>query len=186
MNDEVSVAQLHERAQWPEAPSAARSRFGVVAVMLAVVLGCVLAALLVHIGAEEQRADSSDAAFNMPHGPKGGLAGGGVPPTPEQTEVTGTSTSITVTNEAPPTERTNELPWITHHQRTNTVTVTGSVTTSVKTTESAAPPARPSGDKGGSGSTTSPHHPSTPTPSHTTTQTSPPCVLNLICLPAGH
>jgi hypothetical protein len=175
VNDEVSVTEL-DRERWPESPYAERSRFRVVMVMLAVVLGCGLAALLVHIGSEQQQADGHDSAvFNLPHAPTGGLAGGGVPASEYPTEVTGTSTSITVTNEAPPTGSTG-FPWTTHQRKPSTVTVTESPS-QPRLTESAAPP--PPATSSGNGGA-----PGTPTTSagapHTSTQPAPPCILGIL------
>lgn len=101
MNDEVSVAELLEREGRTEVdPAAPKGRTQVVAVMLAVVLGCGLAALLVHFGAQNPRADSP-ALIDLPHGPTGGLAGGGVPSVLDPNkEVTGTNTRLVVTNQS--------------------------------------------------------------------------------------
>lgn len=166
MNDEAAVTELIDRDGWPEAPSTAGSRFRVGVAMVAVVLGCGLAALLVHIGSEQQRADSPNSTtFDLPHGPSGGLAGGGVPASPERTtEITGTSTRITVTNEPPPT-LVNGLPWATPQHPTSTVTVTQPPTRgSTSTTTSTAPPSSTGGGTGGRGddssAATSPNAPS--------------------------
>ena len=97
MNDEVSVAELLEREGWGEPPSKPNGRVRVVAVMLAVVLGCGLAALLVHFGSQSTQADGT--LFQLPHGPTGGLAGGGVPAEPPSgTEITNGNTTVVVTN----------------------------------------------------------------------------------------
>ncbi|HET6500102.1 MAG TPA: hypothetical protein VFG87_04980 [Amycolatopsis sp.] len=174
MNDEVSVTEL-DRERWAESPYAERSRFRVVMVMLAVVLGCGLAALLVHIGSEQQRADGPNSAvFNLPHGPTGGLAGGGVPASDYPTEVTGTSTRITVTNEAPPTGSTG-FPW-THHRKPSTITVT-QAPSQPRTTDSAAPPPPPT--SGGNGGAPVPPT-SSPVPPSSSTSPPPPCILGIL------
>ncbi|HKS46883.1 MAG TPA: hypothetical protein VJT49_17585 [Amycolatopsis sp.] len=182
MNDEVSVTELLEREGWPEeAPSAAASRFPVVMVMVAVVLGCGLAAILVHIGSSEQKADNTNpAVFDVPHGPPGGLAGGGVPATTDETEVTGTSSSITVTNEAAP-GGSNGLPWATRHRKTSTVTVTQEETQpSVTGSAGPPPPAKATGDHGGPGGNSPPN--SGPNPQGPTTKKS--CAIWVIlCIP---
>jgi hypothetical protein len=192
VNDEVVVTELMDREGWPEALSPARSRFRVVAVMLAVVLGCGLAALLVHLGSEERLTDNPNPAFDMPHGPSGGLGGGGVPPTPEETEVTASSTRIVVTDEPPPAG-SNGLPWAKLHRQTSTVTPTESPT-------NATPPSAPGGIAGGDGSPppnprpnpqpnppphTQPHTQPNPPPTSDIPPTSAECFFDLVCMPTG-
>lgn len=171
MNDEVSVTEVMELEGWPEAPSRASARFRIVAVMLAVVLGCGLAALLIHIGSAEQQADNpTPSLFDVPHGPSGGLAGGGVPASPEETtEVTGTSTSITVTNQAPPADAGETA----HRPEPSTVTESPTQSTT-RTTRSTAPsgPGDSGGDPGNGGGP--------PPPADPTTTTPPKCVINLL------
>ncbi|MEU4245940.1 hypothetical protein AB0F15_00860 [Amycolatopsis sp. NPDC026612] len=55
MNDEVSVAELLVREGWGDRPPSAGSRWRVVAVMLAVVVGCGAAAVLVAFGGHERQ-----------------------------------------------------------------------------------------------------------------------------------
>ncbi|TNC28224.1 hypothetical protein FG385_07330 [Amycolatopsis alkalitolerans] len=148
MNDEVSVAELLEREGWGEAQRKPGGRARVMAVMLAVVLGCGLAALLVHFGSMRSEADSP-SLVNLPHPPTGGLAGGGVPSGPAPSEVTGRNTTVVVTNQRPGDVGAgiNELPGRrpSRETATQTVTVTGSQsqqdgpnsTTSVTTTPTA-------------------------------------------------
>lgn len=128
MNDEVSVTELLEREGWGELDRKPNGRMRVVAVMLAVVLGCGLAAILVHFGSLNSEADSP-SVFNLPHAPTGGLAGGGVPATPTGSEITGLNTTVVVTNETE-VDGTglDGIPWHKHTRdtRTKTVTVTGS------------------------------------------------------------
>ncbi|WP_027945163.1 hypothetical protein [Amycolatopsis taiwanensis] len=181
MNDEVSVTEVMDRDGWPEAPSTASARFRVVAVMLAVVLGCGLAALLVHIAAEEQRADNSGpAVFDLSHGPRGGLAGGGVPASRGETTVTGTSTSITVTNQAPP-PGPNELPWTPRQSRPTTVTQSPT-----QPPAHSAPSTTPTGP-GGSGGDPGHGGGSPPPKSSPPSSSRPTCILDLlgICIPSG-
>jgi hypothetical protein len=165
VNDEVSVAELLDREGWGEPDRKPDGRMRVVAVMLAVVLGCGLAAILVHFGSQDSQADSP-SLFNLPHGPTGGLAGGGVPSSPTGSEVTGGNTTVVVTNETE-VEGTgiNGIPW---HKRawdtdTETVTVTGSADPGQDTTgsSSGAPSvtttptsAAPGGGHGGATSST--------------------------------
>jgi hypothetical protein len=172
VDDEVSVAELLEREGWRDAAPARSGRMRVVAVMLAVVLGCGLAALLVHFGSQHPETDS--APFTLPHGPTGGLAGGGVPASPNQAEVTGGNTSLVVTNESAP--GSDGIPWNTRRHQTSTQTVTvtesskprteTSTTPSVTTTESSHP-------GGGAPSPSNSSGTPTPTTSH--------CVL-FLCL----
>ncbi|MEV5720861.1 hypothetical protein AB0L41_43945 [Amycolatopsis mediterranei] len=58
MNDEVSVAELLVREGWGDRPGPGQSRWRVVAVMLAVIVGCGAAAALVAFGGKE-REDAS-------------------------------------------------------------------------------------------------------------------------------
>jgi hypothetical protein len=55
VNDEVSVAELLVREGWGDRPPPASSRWRVVAVMLAVVIGCGAAAVLVAFGGNERQ-----------------------------------------------------------------------------------------------------------------------------------
>jgi hypothetical protein len=179
VNDDVSVAALSDPEGRYDAPSSAASRFRVVAVMLAVVLGCGLAAILVHLASTEQRADDQGpSVFDVPHGPTGGLAGGGVPSSEDSTEVTDTSKRITVTNEAPPTGG-NGLPWATRRHPTSTVTVTRQ-SAQPSTTGVAPPPGNPrSGTNGPAGGGNS--SAKTPPPGDTTSTPPPgPCLLGLL------
>ncbi|WP_410587120.1 hypothetical protein [Amycolatopsis sp. lyj-23] len=55
MNDEVSVAELLVREGWGDRPGPGQSRWRVVAVMLAVIVGCGAAAALVAFGGKERQ-----------------------------------------------------------------------------------------------------------------------------------
>ncbi|KAA9154181.1 hypothetical protein FPZ12_032620 [Amycolatopsis acidicola] len=152
MYDEVSVTELLEREGWTPAERPRKKRLPTVAVMLAVIVGCGLAAVLVHFGAQDPQADSP-SLLNVPHLPTGGLAGGGIP-WDTGSEVTGTESSIVVTEEAPPqrsTTSTTSSRSRTRHTETSTVTVTGqsaeSSDSSVTTTN---------GNNPGSGTSSSP------------------------------
>jgi hypothetical protein len=59
VNDEVSVAELLVREGWGERPPPGSSRWRVVAVMLAVVIGCGTAAVLVAFGSGQVRQDAA-------------------------------------------------------------------------------------------------------------------------------
>ena len=175
MNDDVSVAELLEREGWREQPRSPRSRFQVMAVMLAVVLGCGLAAILVKVGADTQN-DTDSSLFTLPSGPTGGLAGGGVPGDPNTTERTNSSSRVVVTNESPGAEDGDDvIPWKTR-SRTSTATET------VTVTDSDQPPTSGAGAPSG---TTGPGQPGTPPDgsSTTSTRTPPSCVLVILCRP---
>lgn len=126
MHDEVSVAEILEREGWDEAGTKKNGRMRTMAVMFAVVMGCGLAALLVHFGSQAPQGDS--ALLGLPHPPPGGLAGGGVPSDPATTEVTATDTTVVVTEETTVGGTIGDgIPW---HSRTRassstTVTATG-------------------------------------------------------------
>ncbi|HJQ46663.1 MAG TPA: hypothetical protein VJ870_10125 [Amycolatopsis sp.] len=153
MNDEVSVAALLEREGWTEADPRPKGRMRVLAVMMAVVMGCGLAALLVHLGAADPQADSP-ALIDVPHGPTGGLAGGGVPSNPSRTEKTDSATSVVVTNQASPL--IVGVPWATTHSatKTETVTVTGSSVTSTANSKPETTTTTSAGPTGGNESST--------------------------------
>ncbi len=55
MNDEVSVAELLVREGWGDRPGPGQSRWRVVAVMLAVIVGCGAAAALVAFGGKDRQ-----------------------------------------------------------------------------------------------------------------------------------
>jgi hypothetical protein len=59
VNDEVSVAELLVREGWGDRPGPGQSRWRVVAVMLAVIVGCGAAAVLVAFGNGKVRQDAS-------------------------------------------------------------------------------------------------------------------------------
>ncbi|WP_410638114.1 hypothetical protein [Amycolatopsis sp. lyj-346] len=55
MNDEISIAELLVREGWGDRPGPGQSRWRVVAVMLAVIVGCGAAATLVAFGGKERQ-----------------------------------------------------------------------------------------------------------------------------------
>lgn len=179
MNDEVSVAELLEREGWTEQERKPRSRMQVVAVMMAVILGCGLAAILVKVGADTQPDDQA-AIFSLPHGPTGGLAGGGLPEQ-NSSERTNSSTHVVVTNESAGAEDGDDgIPWQTKsrtHTSTATVTVTDSGDPPTSGTETGTP-----ADPGQTGTTPSGGHTTNPTTT-TPTRPAPTCVLWIICRP---
>ena len=163
MNDEVSVAELMEREGWTEADRRPRGRLRVLAVMTAVVLGCGLAALMVHIGSHAPEADGP-SVLDMPHGPTGGLAGGGVPASPSPTERTDTESTVVVTNQAGPVFA--GVPWTTERSASRTKTVTETGPSVTPTTESKSETASTSSTAPGGGIESSTpgnaHPPTTP------------------------
>lgn len=175
MSDDVSVAELLEREGWTEQERTPRSRVQVVAVMLAVIVGCGLAAIMVKLGADAQT-DDSGAVYSLPHAPTGGLAGGGLPENRNTSQRTKTSTTVVVTNES--TGSAGEgIPWLTT-PRSSTRTETVATTTT--------PPGSPTepGDPS-TGGTTGPGDTGDPTDGTTTTRTRwtpPSCVLVIICV----
>ncbi|WP_236796626.1 hypothetical protein [Amycolatopsis sp. GM8] len=177
MNDEVSVAALLEREGWEEPRRRPNGRMRMTAVMLAVVLGCGLAALLVHFGSQSSEADSP-SVFNLPHPPTGGLAGGGVPSAPGASEVTATNTTVVVTNQAPGgvVAGINENPRRsrTTTSETTTVTVTDSTDPGVGDPAATGPSVTTTPATSGQASNSAPH-------STSPTRTSPTCILFLLC-----
>nr|WP_243869966.1 hypothetical protein [Amycolatopsis granulosa] len=166
-----------EREGRPEEARAPRSRFQVVAVMLAVVLGCGLAAILVKVGADTPTGPDS-ALVSLPAGPTGGLGGGGVPENPRTTERTNSSSRIVVTNEPRgPLEPGDGIPRSTKPgagTSTGTVTVTGSALPP----SSGTLPTPPSGTGSASQSGTPTGRTTTTTPPR---WTPPSCTLWIIC-----
>lgn len=130
MNDEVSVAELLVREGWGDRPEGGPSRWRVVAVMLAVVVGCGAAAVLVALsGKARQDASPVDQIQVIPFPqrttglggagqatdspPEGGTGGGDVVPgsgVPRQTvtEVPGTPRSTTSSTSDTPTTSTTD------------------------------------------------------------------------------
>jgi hypothetical protein len=130
VNDEVSVAELLVREGWGDRDAPGQSRWRVLAVMLAVVMGCGAAAVLVAFGGGKESQDASpvdqiqvipfpqrttglggaDQATDSP--PEGGTGGGDVVPgagvpretvteVPGSTPATESSTSETATTTTP-------------------------------------------------------------------------------------
>ncbi|MET8999318.1 hypothetical protein [Amycolatopsis sp. NPDC004169] len=179
MNDEVSVAELLVREGWGDGPGPGQSRWRVVAVMLAVIVGCGAAAALVAFGGN-QRQDASpvdqiqvipfpqrttglggaDQATDSP--PDGGIGGG-----------TGGDV-VTASNE---------------HRGTVTEVPGRDPATATGGTGTASPTATPSGSDPsatGTATTTPPGNPPPPSGSRpptptTTPRPEPSCILGIIC-----
>ncbi|MGW3996352.1 hypothetical protein ACWEF6_22920 [Amycolatopsis sp. NPDC004772] len=178
MNDEVSVAELLVREGWGDRPGPGQSRWRVVAVMLAVIVGCGAAAALVAFSGKERQDASpvdqiqvipfpqrttglggADQATDSP--PDGGIGGG-----------TGGDV-VTASNE---------------HRGTVTEVPGRDPATEPGSTGTATPTATPSGagpTTSGTATTTPPGnpppsggHPPAPT---TTPRSEPSCILGIIC-----
>lgn len=126
MNDEVSVAELLVREGWGDDESpAARSRWRVVAVMLAVVIGCGTAAVLVAFSGPPredaqqvdqirvipmpQRTTGLGGADQSTDSPNEGGVGGGTGDSPRGETQGGTTKTVghSVTSTAPSTQATS-------------------------------------------------------------------------------
>ncbi len=147
MNDEVSVAELLVREGWGERSGPGQSRWRVLAVMLAVVIGCGAAAVLVGLGGKGTQDASpvdqiqvipfpqrttglggADQATDSP--PEGGTGGGDVVPgvgVPRETVTEVPGTDPTTESSADPTT-------------TSTTPTSGDPTSSITPT-STTPPA---------------------------------------------
>ena len=150
MNDEVSVAELLEREGWTETDRRAQGKLRMMAVMLAVVIGCGLAAILVHIGSQAPQADAP-SVLDLPRGPTGGLDGGGVPPNPGSAKQTAGSSTVVVTNQAGPLQA--GVPWTTTGSTSTTGGATGSNVTPTTDSTPESAPTSSTESAGGNGST---------------------------------
>ncbi|WP_103354913.1 hypothetical protein [Amycolatopsis sp. CA-128772] len=179
MNDEVSVAELLVREGWGDRPGPGQSRWRVVAVMLAVIVGCGAAAALVAYGGNERQdaapvdqiqvipfpqrttgLGGADQATDSP--PDGGIGGGtGGDVVPASGEHRGTVTEVP--GRPSPTE-TSGAGAGTATPTTTQTGGAGSTTTPTATTTGHPPPS------GG--------HSPAPT---TTPRSEPSCVLLIIC-----
>ena len=178
MNDEISVAELLVREGWGDRPPDARSRWRVVAVMLAVVIGCGAAAVLVafsgHVRQDAEpvnriqvipmpnRTTGLGGADQATDSPSDGGVGGGTGGD-EHGTATGTGHAGTVT----------EVPG----RPDPTASATATPTTGTST-------GAPSSSQDPTGTTATPTSPrsSAPTPPPTTTPTRQCTVWILICL----
>ncbi|MFD9893922.1 hypothetical protein ACFWY9_31630 [Amycolatopsis sp. NPDC059027] len=168
MKHEVSVTELLEREGWGErVPPPPRSRWRVVAVMLAVVIGCGTAAVLVAFNGprhDNAKKDDQIGVIDMPHRTSG-AGGADESNTPETTEGGTGGGTVDTTSASSRTSTSGTTS-------SGTTTWTGATTpwpTTAGTTPRDDPPPRTTG------STTPP-----PTPPHTTTpttRTSEPCPI---------
>ncbi|MEV6829314.1 hypothetical protein [Amycolatopsis sp. NPDC051102] len=179
MNDEVSVAELLVREGWGDRPGPGQSRWRVVAVMLAVIVGCGAAAALVAFGGKERQDASpvdqiqvipfpqrttglggADQATDSPH--DGGIGGGtGGDVVPASGEHRGTVTEVPGRTSATETGSTGTA--------TPTATPTGGAGSSTPPTATTTPAGNPPPSGG---------HSPAPT---TTPRPEPSCVLLVIC-----
>ncbi|MEU4522913.1 hypothetical protein AB0F52_29895 [Amycolatopsis sp. NPDC024027] len=184
MNDEVSVAELLVREGWGDRPGPGQSRWRVVAVMLAVIVGCGAAAALVAFGGKEREdaapvdqiqvipfpqrttgLGGADQATDSP--PDGGIGGGtGGDVVTASNEHRGTVTEVPGRN--PATETAGPGPGT--GPATPTATPSGSGP-SASGTSTVTPTGNPPPAGGHS-----------PTPAPTTTPRTPTsCILGIIC-----
>jgi hypothetical protein len=182
VNDEVSVAELLVREGWGDRPGPGQSRWRVVAVMLAVIVGCGAAAALVAFGGKERQdaapvdqiqvipfpqrttgLGGADQATDSP--PDGGIGGGtGGDVVTASNEHRGTVTEVPGRN--PATETTGA--GVGTGTATPTATPSGSAPSAT-----GSPTPTPTGNPPPSGG-----RPPTPT---TTPRSEPPCILGIIC-----
>jgi hypothetical protein len=158
VDDEVSVAELLVREGWGDDESpAARSRWRVVAVMLAVVIGCGTAAVLVAFnGTPRQDAEQVDQIRVIPmpdrttglggadqstDSPGEGGVGGGTGDSPGSTRTTHT-VGHNVTSTAPPSETPTSAPPVTSGTSSPFAPTSGPATSETPT-QQPAPPAPP-------------------------------------------
>ncbi|GLY40969.1 hypothetical protein Amsp01_069920 [Amycolatopsis sp. NBRC 101858] len=166
MNDEVSVAELLVREGWGDRSGTGQSRWRVLAVMLAVVIGCGAAAVLVGLsGKGTENASPVDQIQVIPF-PQRTTGLGGAGQATDSPPEGGTGGGDVVPGAGVPRETVTEVP--------------GRTTTTESSTESATPTTTPtSGAPGSSVTPTSTppggHHPTT------TPAPPPPSCLLIIC-----
>lgn len=180
MNDEVSVAELLVREGWGDRPGPGQSRWRVVAVMLAVIVGCGAAAVLVAFGGKDRQDASpvdqiqvipfpqrttglggADQATDSPR--DGGIGGGtGGDVVPASGEHRGTVTEVPGRNPATPSSATG----------TGTATPTGTPSGSEPSATGTPTPTSPGNVPPSGGHSPAPA---------TTPRSEPPCLLGIIC-----
>jgi hypothetical protein len=165
VNDEVSVAELLVREGWGERSGPGQSRWRVLAVMLAVIIGCGAAAVLVGLGGKgTENASPVDQIQVIPF-PQRTTGLGGVGQATDSPPEGGTGGGDVVPGAGVPRETVTEVP--------------GRTPATESSTESTTPTTPTSGAPGGSVTpTTTP-----PGGQHPTTTPAPPrpsCIL-IIC-----
>ncbi|MBE1499246.1 hypothetical protein H4696_006346 [Amycolatopsis lexingtonensis] len=169
MNDEVSVAELLVREGWGERAGPGQSRWRVLAVMLAVVIGCGAAAVLVGLGGKGTPDASAVDQIQVIPFPQRTTGLGGADQATDSPPEGGTGGGDVVPGSGVPRETVTEVP--------------GKPTTTESSADSTTPTTTPtSGDPSGSVTTTpattggqQPTRPAPPAPPKPTT-----CLL-IIC-----
>lgn len=180
VNDEISVAELLVREGWGDSPPPASSRWRVVAVMLAVVIGCGAAAVLVAFGGKTRQDDASpvDQIQVIPFPQRTTGLGGADQATdsPSDGGIGGGTGGDVVTAAGEHRGTVTEVPGRTPTSQSSSDTGTGTPTTPTTTTDLQPP--------GGSVTTTTPPaggHPSTPTPKPPQQPPKPTTCFLIIC-----
>lgn len=165
MNDEVSVAELLVREGWGDRPESGQSRWRVLAVMLAVVMGCGVAAVLVGLsGKGTQDASPVDQIKVIPF-PQRTTGLGGADQATDSPPEGGTGGGDVVPGVGVPRETVTEVPGTTPTTESSTDTTTTTTPTSGAPGTTVTPTSTPPGG----------HHPvATPPPPR------PTCIL-IIC-----
>lgn len=171
MNDEVSVAELLVREGWGERSGPGQSRWRVLAVMLAVVIGCGAAAVLVGLGGKgRQDASPVDQIQVIPF-PQRTTGLGGADQATDSPPEGGTGGGDVVPGVGVPRETVTEVPG------TDPTTRSSSAATPITTPTSGDP------SSSVTSTTTTPPSGQQPPPPHPTTTPAPPrpsCIL-IIC-----
>ena len=170
MNDEVSVAELLVREGWGERSGPGQSRWRVLAVMLAVVIGCGAAAVLVGLGGKgTQDASPVDQIQVIPF-PQRTTGLGGADQATDSPPEGGTGGGDVVPGSGVPRETVTEVPG---RDPTTESSTDPATTTTPPTT---------GGDPSSPVTTTTPPSGGQVPPPHTTTQPKPkPSCILIIC-----
>lgn len=169
MNDEVSVAELLVREGWGERSGPGQSRWRVLAVMLAVVIGCGAAAVLVGLGGKGTPDASPVDQIQVIPFPQRTTGLGGADQATDSPPEGGTGGGDVVPGAGVPRETVTEVP--------------GTDPTTESSTDPATTTTTPtSGDPSGSVTPTSTIPPGGQQPPHSTTQPKPkPSCILIIC-----
>ncbi|WIX80252.1 hypothetical protein QRX50_05540 [Amycolatopsis carbonis] len=189
VDEEVSVAELLVREGWGERlPPPSRSRWRMVAVMVAVVVGCGAAAILVSFGTtanDEATRLTEMKVIEMPDRTDG--AGGVSESSPPPATIAGSgqgqdssSSSDDETTEASAPKITSIIDPL--NPRGGGEPGTTSSSDSGTATSGSDSPTSPTGTQPGSGGSSSDNQPPPPPPPSTTTKPNRPCVLGILCI----
>jgi hypothetical protein len=169
VNDEVSVAELLVREGWGDRSGPEQSRWRVLAVMLAVVIGCGAAAVLVGLGGKgTENASPVDQIQIIPF-PQRTTGLGGAGQATDSPPEGGTGGGDVVPGVGVPRETVTEVPGSTSETESSTTTTTPTTTTPT----SGGPPS--------SGASTTTPPPGGQQPPHTTPKPPPPSCILIIC-----